>query len=118
MRNPLLIPDLQEIIRDGQAASLAEFFADYQPPRIAEMMEDFAPAEQMAILEQIEPKERGEVFSYLDLETQVHLAESRLIANLGLEPRLGSSGELTLAQLTEQVKGNPWTVLGTNKAAK
>lgn len=76
MRNPLLIPDLQEIIRDGQAASLAEFFADYQPPRIAEMMEDFAPAEQMAILEQIEPKERGEVFSYLDLETQVHLAET------------------------------------------
>ncbi|MFM7591473.1 MAG: magnesium transporter [Isosphaeraceae bacterium] len=76
MRNPLLIPDLQEIIRDGQADSLAEFFADYQPARIAEMMGDFAPAEQMAILEQIEPKERGEVFSYLDLETQVHLAET------------------------------------------
>lgn len=76
VRNPLLIPDLQEIIRDGQADSLAEFFADYQPARIAEMMGDFAPAEQMAILEQIEPKERGEVFSYLDLETQVHLAET------------------------------------------
>ncbi len=50
--------------------------------------------------------------------SQVHLAESRLIANLGLEPKLGSSGELTLAQLTEQIKGNPWTVLGTDKAAK
>jgi hypothetical protein len=50
--------------------------------------------------------------------SQVHLAESRLIANLGLEPKLGSSGELPLAQLTEQIKGNPWTVLGTDKAAK
>lgn len=76
MRNPLLIPDLREIIQDGQAATLADFFADYQPPRIAEMMEDFEPDEQIAILEQIDPRVRGEVFSYLDLDTQVHLAET------------------------------------------
>ncbi len=43
----------------------------------------------------------------------VHLAESRLIANLGLEPKIGSTGELTLAQLTEQIKGNPWAALTT-----
>ncbi|MEN9887628.1 MAG: hypothetical protein RL758_2206, partial [Pseudomonadota bacterium] len=41
----------------------------------------------------------------------VHLAESRLIANLGLEPKIGSTGELTLAELTEQIKGNPWAAL-------
>ncbi len=76
MRNPLLIPDLREIIRDGQAEALAEFFADYSAPRVAEMMEDFGPAEQRTILEQIEPQLRGEVFSYLDLDTQVHLAET------------------------------------------
>ncbi|MBI1323212.1 magnesium transporter [bacterium] len=76
MRNPLLIPDLREIIRDGQADALAEFFAEYSAPRIAEMMEDFEPAEQRAILEQIEPQLRGEVFSYLDLDNQVHLAET------------------------------------------
>lgn len=76
MRNPLLIPDLREIIRDGQADALAEFFADYSAPRVAEMMEEFGPAEQRAILEQIEPQIRGEVFSYLDLDNQVHLAET------------------------------------------
>jgi len=76
LRNPLLIPDLREIIRDGQAEALAEFFADYSAPRVAEMMEDFGPAEQRTILEQIEPQLRGEVFSYLDLDTQVHLAET------------------------------------------
>lgn len=76
VRNPLLIPDLREIIRDGQAASLVEFFADYRPSRVAEMMEDFEPEEQSAILEQIDPRVRGEVFSYMNLDTQVHLAET------------------------------------------
>ncbi|MCY2935663.1 MAG: magnesium transporter [Planctomycetota bacterium] len=76
MRNPLLIPDLREIIRDGQAADLVDFFADYNPPRIAEMLEDFEPSEQTEILALLEQRKRGEVFSYLDLDTQVHLAET------------------------------------------
>lgn len=50
--------------------------------------------------------------------SQVHLAESRLIANLGLEPKMGSTDELTLAQLTDQVKGNPWSALQAAKAAQ
>lgn len=50
--------------------------------------------------------------------SQVHLAESRLIANLGLEPKIGSTGDLTLAQLTEQVKGNPWANLAASPATK
>ena len=76
MRNPLLIPDLREIIRDGQAADLVDFFADYNAPRIAEMLEDFEPNEQVEILALLEHRQRGEVFSYLDLDTQVHLAET------------------------------------------
>ena len=44
---------------------------------------------------------------------QVHTAENRLMANLGIEPRIGSTSELSLAQLTEQLKGsgNPWAAL-------
>jgi len=72
----LLIPDLREIIRDGQAADLVDFFADYNAPRIAEMLEDFEPGEQVEILALLEHRQRGEVFSYLDLDTQVHLAET------------------------------------------
>jgi hypothetical protein len=37
---------------------------------------------------------------------QVQAAESRLIATLGLEPRVGSTGELNLADLTAQIKQN------------
>lgn len=49
----------------------------------------------------------------------VHMAESRLIANLGLEPRIGSTGTLSLQELTRQVRGqgNPWTPLLQSTAA-
>lgn len=44
---------------------------------------------------------------------QVQAAEQRLLANLGLDPKIGSTGELSLAQLTEEVKrnGSPWAAL-------
>lgn len=44
---------------------------------------------------------------------QVQAAENRLMANLGLEPQVGSVGELSLAQMTDQLKRqrNPWAAL-------
>ena len=44
---------------------------------------------------------------------QVEKNESQLLASLGLEPEIGSTTELTLEQLTAQVKRNsdPWTSL-------
>jgi outer membrane protein TolC len=52
--------------------------------------------------------------------SQVHMAENRLMANLGLEPKIGSTGDLTLAELTQQVKGsgNPWAALQQPAAGK
>ena len=35
---------------------------------------------------------------------QVHAAENRLIANLGIEPQLGSMSEMTLAQITDELR--------------
>ncbi len=50
---------------------------------------------------------------------QVHVAENRLMANLGLEPRIGSTGELSLAELTRQLSAsaNPWAALQQPKTA-
>lgn len=44
---------------------------------------------------------------------QVQVAESRLLAQLGIEPRLGSTDDLSLSELTQQVKGQsaPWQSL-------
>jgi outer membrane protein TolC len=38
---------------------------------------------------------------------QVQTAESRLLATLGLEPEIGSTGTLSLKELTEQVRRSP-----------
>lgn len=50
---------------------------------------------------------------------QVQKVESQLLANLGLEPDIGSTSELTLAQLAEQVKrsNDPWASLRNPKPA-
>ncbi len=48
---------------------------------------------------------------------QVQVAEHRLLAQLGIEPRIGSTDELSLKDLTTQVKGqsNPWQSLKAGK---
>lgn len=48
---------------------------------------------------------------------QVQVAEHRLLAQLGIEPRIGSTDELSLKDLTTQVKGqsNPWQSLKVGK---
>ncbi len=49
---------------------------------------------------------------------QVQAAENRLLANMGLEPKIGSTSELSLAQLTTQLKSNgkPWDALPAARA--
>lgn len=47
---------------------------------------------------------------------QVQAAENRLLATVGVEPRIGSTGELSLEQLTEQLNRSsaPWNELLIN----
>jgi FimV-like protein len=51
--------------------------------------------------------------------SQVQTSENRLLASIGLEPGIGSTGELSLAELTRQVRGNtrPWQELMTPPVA-
>lgn len=76
MRHPLLIPDLRELLRSGEAEGLREFFDEYDPPRMAELVEDLGPEEGTAALGLLEARTRAEVVSYLDPERQVELVES------------------------------------------
>lgn len=50
---------------------------------------------------------------------QVQAAENKLMASLGLEPRIGSTGDLSLKELTQQLKANskPWAPLTQAGAA-
>ena len=76
MRNPLLVPDLRELIQAGETAALTEFLAEYHPARIGEVVEDLGPGEGDAIFGLLEPRTRADVMSYLEPESQVRLVEA------------------------------------------
>jgi len=79
---------ISDVVRDRQAA-------------MAQSKLDMVSNETAAIL--------GLLRRYQAL-TQVQTAENRLIATLGLDPAIGSTGELSLKELTDQIKsgGNTW----------
>src|SRR3954470_9310647 len=76
MRNPLLVPDLRELIQAGETAALRDFFSDHHPAHVAEMIDDLEPVEGDTILGLLPARSRAEVLSYLDAERQVHVVES------------------------------------------
>jgi magnesium transporter len=75
MRHPLLIPDLRELIHDGEVAGLRDFFADYHPGRIAELIDDLETGDGDALFRMLPPRNRAEILSYLDNTRQVRMVE-------------------------------------------
>jgi magnesium transporter len=73
MRHPLLVPDVRELIHDGEVAALREFFADYHPARIAELIEDLETVDGDALFQIVPPRSRAEILSYLDSARQIRL---------------------------------------------
>jgi hypothetical protein len=51
---------------------------------------------------------------------QVQVAENRMLATLGVEPQIGSTGELSLKELTEQIATAkaPWQQIKQGKLAQ
>ena len=76
MRNPLLVPDLRELIAAGEADSVRDFFAEYHPASVAEIVKDLGPIEGRAILDLLDPRPRAEVIGYLEPEDQVRIVEA------------------------------------------
>jgi magnesium transporter len=76
MRNPLLVPDLRELIQAGETDAILDFFTGQHPARIAEMVEDLEPTEGDALFARLPERARAEVLGYLDTDRQIHLVES------------------------------------------
>lgn len=75
IRNPLLIPDIRELLQEGEGKALVEFFSEMHPARVAEMLEDLEPAEGDAVFDLLDPRSRAAVMSYLNLDRQVYIIE-------------------------------------------
>jgi magnesium transporter len=75
MRNPLLVPDLRELIHAGEDAVLRDFFADHHPAQVAEILDDFAADEGDKVLDLLPPRLRAEVLGYFDADDRVRTIE-------------------------------------------
>lgn len=75
MRNPLLVPDLRELIEAGEDDVLRDFFSDHHPAQVAEILDDFKPSEGDKVLDLLTPRLRAEVLGYLGGEHQVRTIE-------------------------------------------
>ena len=76
MRNPLLVPDLRELIEAGEEDALREFLDDLHPGRVAEFIEDLPDGDGDAVFRMLEPRDRAEVLSYLENDEQNRLVEA------------------------------------------
>ena len=75
LRNPLLVPDLRELIRAGETSALSEFLVDHHPGHVAEIIEDLGDDEGDMALTLLPDRTRAEVMSYVDPERQVRVVE-------------------------------------------
>jgi outer membrane protein TolC len=90
--------------------------------RLSELMRNRAAVQASSKLERVS-NDTSAILSLLrryQALAQVQTAESRLLAQLGVEPKIGSSGDMSLAELTNQIKSqnNPWANIKSNIEAK
>ena len=76
MRNPLLVPDLRELMQSGETEALQEFLEEYHPARVAEVVEDLGEGEGDAMFGLLDLRARADVMSYLEPDSQVRLVEA------------------------------------------
>ena len=76
LRNPLLVPDLRELIQAGETAALRDFFAEQHPAHVAEVVEDMDGVEGDTILGVLPDRLQASVMSYVDHDRQVRVVES------------------------------------------
>ncbi len=76
LRNPLLVPDLRELIRAGETSALREFLADHHPAHVAEIIEDLGDGEGDSALGLLHDRTLAEVMSYVGGERQVRFVEA------------------------------------------
>ncbi len=78
MRHPLLIPDLRELLHDGEVDAVRDFVSEYHPGRIAELIEDLETEDGESLFRVLDRRTRADVFTYLDHERQEQLIAAML----------------------------------------
>ncbi|MCC6521322.1 MAG: hypothetical protein IT373_01550 [Polyangiaceae bacterium] len=95
MKNPLLVPELREMLDTRDFDAIRDFFGDQTPALAAEFLAALSPAEQRKILAALEAPTRALVFAELDEDVQLALLDAlpavesvELVGSMPDEPRL------------------------------
>ena len=78
MVNTLFLPELREMLTNGNDAELTEFCEALHPGRTAEFMEGLEPSEAWSVLRHTDPGRRAEIFNYFSPERQVDILANEL----------------------------------------
>lgn len=76
MHNPLLVPELREMLSAGDADGLREFCLESHPASVADFISLLEPHEVRSVLATVPPRERALIFSHLDPEMEFALTET------------------------------------------
>jgi magnesium transporter len=71
MVNTLLLPELREMLAEGNSAELDEFCTALNPGRTAEFMEGLTDDEAWMVLLHAQPARRAEIFGHFDQDRQL-----------------------------------------------
>ena len=82
MKNPILVPELRELLRKKRFAVLKEFIDEHHEREIAEYLGLLRPDEILRILNLTGLYKRAEIFSYLDMDVQVELVSGESKKNV------------------------------------
>jgi len=75
MQNIIILPELKELIEAKEFDVIKEIFDDAHSAEIAEQISALEPEEAWQIIELFDKHRRAEIFSFLDLQMQVDIAE-------------------------------------------
>ncbi len=101
MINTLFLPELRDMISNGDLKGMCEFCSALHPVRTAEFMEGLTPGESWQVLVSADSEQQQEIFRHLESDKQIAIMEledrhevAGLIARLAHDERVDLLSEL------------------------
>jgi magnesium transporter len=74
MKNPILVPELRELLAAGSEQEIRDFVTTVHPATVADLLAPLRPAEAWRALQLVAAPLRASIFGYFELDVQVEVA--------------------------------------------
>jgi len=82
MKNPILVPELRELLKKKKFAILKSFLEESHPKEIAEYLGMMRAEEIWRLLNQVDIYLRSDIFQYIDIDVQVEMVSGSMKKNV------------------------------------